>query len=131
MKVVIFALPNNVSDEEIIALLANLSATINIEIKGTILSQKDLEPTSRKTKVESKFINAVKLIMKTFGDIVHSVSDRAEFYHAVVNKTVEKPILEIIAFGPKDGIELNALKDAGGQEFITICRTALSLVDNL
>lgn len=131
MKVVIFALPNNVSDEEIMALLANLSATINIEIKGTILSQKDLEPTSRKTKVESKFINAVKLIMKTFGDIVHSVSDRAEFYHAVVNKTVEKPILEIIAFGPKDGIELNALKDAGGQEFITICRTALSLVDNL
>lgn len=131
MKVVIFALPNNVSDEEIMALLANVSATINIEIKGTILSQKDLEPTSRKTKVESKFIDAVKLIMKTFGDIVHSVSDRAEFYHAVVNKTVEKPILEIIAFGPKDSIELNALKDAGGQEFITICRTALSLVDNL
>ena len=131
MKVVIFALPNNVSDEEIMALLTNMSATINIEIKGTILSQKDLEPTTRKTKVESKFIEAVKLIMKTFGDIVHSVSDRAEFYHAVVNKTVEKPILEIIAFGPKDGIELHTLKDAGGQEFITICRTALSLVDNL
>ena len=131
MKVVIFALPDNVSDEEIMALLTNMSATINIEIKGTILSRKDLEPTSRKTKVESKFINAVKLIMKTFGDIVHSVSDRAEFYHAVVNKTVEKPILEIIAFGPKDSIELNALKDAGGQEFITICRTALSLVNNL
>lgn len=131
MKVVIFALPNNVSDEEIMALLTNMSATINIEIKGTILSQKDLEPTTRKTKVESKFIEAVKLIMKTFGDIVHSVSDRAEFYHAVVNKTVEKPILEIIAFGPKDRIELYALKDAGGQEFITICRTALSLVDNL
>lgn len=131
MKVVIFALPNNVSDEEIMALLTNMSATINIEIKGTILSQKDLEPTSRKTKVESKFIDAIKLIMKTFGDIVHSVSDRAEFYHAVVNKTVEKPILEIIAFGPKDRIELHALKDAGGQEFITICRTALSLVDNL
>lgn len=131
MKVVIFALPNNVSDEEIMALLTNVSATIDIEIKGTILSQKDLEPTSRKTKVESKFIDAVKLVMKTFGDIVHSVSDRAEFYHAVVNKTVEKPILEIIAFGPKDSRELNALKDAGGQEFITICRTALSLVDNL
>ena len=131
MNVVIFALPNNVSDEAIMAFLTNMSATINIEIKGTILSQKDLEPTSRKTKIESKFINAVKLIMKTFGDIVHSVSDRAEFYHAVINKTVEKPILEIIAFGPKDSIELNALKDAGGQEFITICRTALSLVDNL
>ena len=131
MKVIIFALPNNVSDEEIMALLTNMSATINVEIKGTILSQKDLEPTSRKTKVKSEFIEATKLIMKTFGDIVRSVSDRAEFYHAVVNKTVEKPILEVIAFGPKDGIELNALKDAGGQEFITICRTALSLVDNL
>ena len=136
MKVIVFSLPNQVSNEEIIEAMANIAENLGVNVKCAILEKNDIcppenEPLFISRKEDSEFIQAVKKIMETCGDIVHRVEDRSKFYELVVKKTIERPILEVLAFGPKSGRELNALKDAGGQEFISICRTALALSETL
>lgn len=136
MKLVIFGLPNQIGEEEIAEAMSNVVKTLGVNIKVTVLERNDILPNANEPifisrKEESEYVQAVKEIMETCGDIVHNVSDRTKFYELVVKKVIEKPILEVLAFGPKSGRDLAALKDAGGQEFVSICRTALALNESL
>ena len=136
MKIVVFGLPNQVDEQELLAAMAQMSSIIGISIKVQILERNDLmppttEPVFIKKREETEFVQAVKGIMKVCGDIVRNPADRAGLNKAVIDKTIERPILEVIAFGPKCGTDINALKDAGGNEFVAICRTALSLLNAL
>lgn len=136
MKIVVFGLPNQVDDQDLLAAMAQMSSNLGVSIKANVLDRDDLmppatEPIFIKKKEDTEFVQAVKGIMKVCGDIVRNPADRAGFYKAVIDKTIEKPILEVIAFGPKCGTDINALKDAGGNEFVSICRTALSLLNAL
>lgn len=136
MKIVVFGLPNQVDDQDLLAVMAQMSSNLGVSIKANVLDRDDLmppatEPIFIKKKEDTEFVQAVKGIMKVCGDIVRNPADRAGFYKAVIDKTIEKPILEVIAFGPKCGTDINALKDAGGNEFVSICRTALSLLNAL
>ena len=136
MKLVIFGLPNQVSEGEIAEAMSKVVKELGVNIKVTVLERNDVLPNANEPifisrKEDSEFIQAVQKIMETCGDIVHRVEDRSKFYELVVKKIIERPILEVLAFGPKSGRELNALKDAGGQEFISICRTALALSETL
>lgn len=136
MKIVVFGLPNQVGEQELLAAMAQMSSIIGVSIKVQILERNDLmppttEPVFIKKREETEFVQAVKGIMKVCGDIVRNPADRAGLYKAVIDKTIERPILEVIAFGPKCGADINALKDAGGNEFVAICRTALSLLNAL
>ena len=111
MRLVIFGVPNQVSEEEIISAVAAAAEVLGVNIHCSILDRKDIlppadEPIFISRKEESEYIQAVK-------------------------KVIEEPILDVLAFGPKSGRELAALKDAGGQEFISICRTALALSKSL
>lgn len=136
MKIVIFGLPNQISEEEVVEAMSEVVKKLGVNIKVAVLERNDVLPNANEPifisrKEDSEFIQAVKKIMEICGDIVHRVEDRSKFYELVVKKTIERPILEVLAFGPKSGRELNALKDAGGQEFISICRTALALSETL
>lgn len=136
MRLVIFGVPNQVSEEEIINAMATATKVLGVNIRCSILDRDDILPSSNEPifisrKEDSEYIQAVKKVMETCGDIVHNVSDRTKFYELVVKKVIEEPILEVLAFGPKSGRELSALKDAGGQEFVSICRTALALSKSL
>ena len=136
MKIVVFGVPNQVDEQELLTAMAQMSSNLGISIKANVLERDDLmppatEPIFIKKKEDTEFVQAVKGIMKVCGDIVRNPADRAGFYKAVIDKTIEKPILEVIAFGPKCGTDINALKDAGGNEFVSICRTALSLLNAL
>lgn len=136
MKLIIFGLPNQIGEEEITKAMSNVIKTLGINIKVAVLERNDILPNANEPifisrKEESEYVQAVKKIMETCGDIVHNVSDRTKFYELVVKKIIEKPILEVLAFGPKSGRDLAALKDAGGQEFVSICRTALALNESL
>lgn len=136
MRIVIFGVPNQVSEEEIISAMATATKILGINIRCSILDRDDILPSANepifiKKKEDSEYIQAIKKIMETCGDIVHNVGDRTKFYELVVKKIIERPILEVLAFGPKSGKELSALKDAGGNEFISICRTALALSESL
>ena len=136
MKIVVFGLPNQVDEQELLAAMTQMSSIIGVSIKVQILERNDLlppatEPVFIKKKEETEFVQAVKGIMKVCGDIVRNPADRAGLYKAVIDKTIERPILEVIAFGPKCSTDINALKDAGGNEFVAICRTALSLLNAL
>lgn len=136
MKIVVFGVPNQVDEQELLTAMAQMSSNLRVSIKANVLERDDLmppatEPIFIKKKEDTEFVQAVKGIMKVCGDIVRNPADRAGFYKAVIDKTIEKPILEVIAFGPKCGTDINALKDAGGNEFVSICRTALSLLNAL
>lgn len=136
MKIVIFGVPNQVDDNEVLQAITEVVKTLGVNVKCTVLTRDDILPPSNenifiKKKDETKYVRAVKMIMKTFGDIVRRPDDRASFYDGVLKKKVERPILEVLAFGPMCNTDLNALKDAGGQEFVSICRTALSLLNTL
>lgn len=136
MKIVVFGLPNQVDEQELLAAITQMSVTLGVSIKISILERDDLmppatEPIFIQKRKETEFAQAVKAIMKVCGDIVHNPADRAGLYKAIIDKTIEKPILEVIAFGPTCGTDINVLKDAGGNEFVSICRTALSLLNSL
>lgn len=136
MRLVIFGVPNQVDEEEIVNAMAFATKVLGVNIRCSILDRDDILPSANEPifisrKEDSEYIQAVKKIMETCGDIVHNVSDRTKFYELVVKKVIEEPILEVLAFGPKSGRELSALKDAGGQEFVSICRTALALSKSL
>lgn len=136
MKIVVFGLPNQVDEQDLVTAMAQMSSNLGVSIKANVLDRDDLmppttEPVFIKKKEETEFVQAVKGIMKVCGDIVRNPADRAGLYKAVIDRTVERPILEVIAFGPKCGTDINALKDAGGNEFVSICRTALSLLNAL
>ena len=136
MKIVVFGVPNQVDEQELLTAMAQMSSNLGISIKANVLERDDLmppatEPIFIKKKEDTEFVQAVKGIMKVCGDIVRNPADRAGLYKAVIDRTVERPILEVIAFGPKCGTDINALKDAGGNEFVSICRTALSLLNAL
>lgn len=136
MKIVVFGLPNQVDEQDLVTAMAQMSSNLGVSIKANVLERDDLmppatEPVFIKKKEETEFVQAVKGIMKVCGDIVRNPADRAGLYKAVIDRTVERPILEVIAFGPKCGTDINALKDAGGNEFVSICRTALSLLNAL
>lgn len=136
MKIVVFGLPNQVDEQDLVTAMAQMSSNLGVSIKANVLDRDDLmppttEPVFIKKKEETEFVQAVKGIMKVCGNIVRNPADRAGLYKAVIDRTVERPILEVIAFGPKCGTDINALKDAGGNEFVSICRTALSLLNAL
>lgn len=136
MKIVVFGLPNQVDEQDLVTAMTQMSSNLGVSIKANVLERDDLmppatEPVFIKKKEETEFVQAVKGIMKVCGDIVRNPADRAGLYKAVIDRTVERPILEVIAFGPKCGTDINALKDAGGNEFVSICRTALSLLNAL
>lgn len=136
MKIVVFGLPNQVNEKELLTAMAQVSPILGVSIKVQILERNDLmppttEPVFIKKREETEFVQAVKGVTKVCGDIVRNPADRAGFYKAIIDKTIEKPILEVIAFGPKCGTDINALKDAGGNELVSICRTALSLLNSL
>ena len=136
MKVVIFGLPNQVNEKELLLAMTQVSANLGINIKINILERDDLLPSAAEPifickKNETEFVHATKAIMKTCGDIVRNPADRAGLYRAILDKAVDKVILETIAFGPKCEADLNALRDAGGNEFVSICRTALAFLNTL
>lgn len=136
MKIVIFGLPNQIDNEEVMNALAIAAQTLGVNIRGSILERNDILPSSNqpifiKRKEDSEFIQSCKQIEKVCGDIVRNPSARSKFWELVVKKIIERPILEVLAFGPKTAAEYEAMRDMGGDEFVKICKAALALIENI
>lgn len=131
MKIVILGITGISSNEEIEAAAAKFAESLNTNIRVHIFGRDDLFPTPNIVSGDTEFIRACTKINEVCGDIVHNSGDRSVFYKLVLEKKIERPILEVIAFGPKSKRELNALRDMGGKEFVKIVQTALSLIATL
>ena len=132
MRIVIFGVPNVVSDCEIKEAMSAASEILGRVINVKVIEQNELtNPITFERTEESEFIRAVKSIYKTCGDIVRVPGDRSKFYQLVLEKKIERPILEVISFGPKSTRDYTVLKDMGGNEFIKISQAALSLIVNM
>lgn len=129
MKVIILGIIGQVDDADLQAACEKFQEMIDVNVRVNIMDRDDIFPTFtfKQERVEdSEFIKAIKAILTACSDI-RTPDNRAEFYKRVIDKTIERPILEAIALGPKNQREANALKDAGGNEFYRIIRSALNL----
>lgn len=129
MKVIILGIIDQVDDADLQAACEKFQEMIDVNVRVNIMDRDDIFPTFtfKQERVEdSEFIKAIKSILTACSDI-RTPDNRAEFYKRVIDKTIERPILEVIALGPKNQREANALKDAGGKEFYRIIRSALNL----
>lgn len=134
MKLIICGIPNITDENELSEAFAIFAQRLGMNLKFTVLDQNEILPqttTIFSKPKESEFIQAVKKIHETFGDIVRDVSARAEFYDAIIRNRLQSPILNAIVMGPKDPKELHALKDMGGNEYMSIIKTALSLSESI
>lgn len=136
MRIVIFGVPSQISVEDLTKALAQLSNEIGVNLKGTILERSDIlpngdQPIFIKRCENSKFVQACKQIDKVCGDVVRNPSARSKFWELVVKKIIERPVIEVLAFGPTTAAEYEALRDMGGEEFVKICKAALALIENM
>lgn len=129
MKVIILGIIGQVDDADLKAACEKFQEMVDVNVRVNIMDRDDIFPTFtfKQEKVEdSEFIKAIKSILTACGDI-RIPDNRAQFYKLVIDKTIERPILEVMALGPKNQKEANALKDVGGKEFYKIIRSALNL----
>ena len=133
MKVIVIGTNDNISNEKLTEAIVDMAVKANISVKVHVFDKDEIipSPTVNKSKSDSPFIQAIQKIFETCGDITRNPGDRAHFFDLVIRKVIERPILEVLAFGPKNKAELSALRDAGGDEFIMICKTALALSERL
>lgn len=132
MKLVLLGVPAGVSDEKLTEALGNMAANINANIKVNILDGPQFIPESAgipvKPRVTSKFIRAVSGVLKLCGSPVEDVAFRAEFYKQCLTSAIERPILEIIAFGPNDKSDLMMLQRHSAERLPEYAKIALSLI---
>lgn len=134
MKLIVCGIPNITDDKELAEAFAAFCQSLGMNLKFIVINQDEILPNGSKIfekPRESEFIQAIKKIHETFGDIVRDVPARAEFYDAIIKNRLQKPILSTIAMGPRDPGELYALKDMGGDEYMSIIKTALSLSESI
>ena len=138
MRLVIFGLPNQVDDSDIQSMVEAIIDTLELPIHVTVLDQKDLlditieKEGSHVSRIkDSKFIEAIKAVIDACncaGEDITEPEVRSEFYKLVLSGTIERPILETIAFGPKSRREILFLTKNKLNAFVDYAKVALNMI---
>lgn len=117
MKLLIVGLPDTANNEIIPAAVAAMVSVLGIkdlDIEAKVLNSEDIAPRLRAHKPKaSKFLTAVNGVLKAAPtDIVDSIAFRSWFYTKVLDNTIERPILQIIAMGPTCANDRQVLNEA-------------------
>lgn len=104
MKLLIIAVPNRISENQVTELGARLAEMLNVDTIGiNVLSGEDLLPECECTKVctdieDSEFIKALKAVNELID--FHSADITNRFLECVTSNLIEMPILQALATGP-------------------------------
>lgn len=128
MKIVIIGLPNMANDEEIANACKTFSEELGISLKVTVLNQSDILPDNSEAKPETAFMKAVNSTLNAIPYGIETTEFRAEFYKRVLDGTIEKPILNVLSFGPKSRRDLNFLNSQNAGNLPTFAKVALSMI---
>lgn len=104
MKLLIIAVPNRISENQVTELGARLAEMLNVDTIGiNVLSGEDLLPECECIKVctdieDSEFIKALKAVNELID--FHSADITNRFLECVTSNLIEMPILQALATGP-------------------------------
>lgn len=135
MKILILGLPNSVEDGQIPSACAILAKYLNItevDLQGNIMLDTELSPVFNRNKLpeKSKFMKAVESILKAAPAevTIDSVAFRSWFYSKVIDRTIEKPILETLAFGPVNSSDTAILRRNNIVNLAEYAKVAISML---
>lgn len=149
MKTIVIVVPDCVENRQIVNALKDMSGQWNAEIDGSIIGDNKIEAVSflgdlkrpiikngtQKPRMKSKFMQALDAVVKACDEAENSCEFRVIFYRKILDKIIERPIIEVLAFGPKNTDDSNYLKKMiakdGCTRFVGICefaKIALSLI---
>lgn len=134
MKLLIIAVPNRISENQVTELGARLAEMLNVDTIGiNVLSGEDLLPECECIKVctdieDSEFIKALKAVNELID--FHSADITNRFLECVTSNLIEMPILQALATGPMSkrdhviGMDLHgAYYNKLAKELLTILTT--------
>lgn len=104
MELIIIAVPNRISEDQVTELGAKLAEMLNVGTIGiNVLSGEDLLPECECIKVctdieDSEFVKALKAVNELID--FHSADITNRFLECVTSNLIEIPILQALATGP-------------------------------
>lgn len=137
MKLLIVALPDSISDNDIQKATASILPD-GVDVTGIILTEKDLKhlnPTATVAKkqkpLKTPFVKACESVMNRANHTIDEPAFRVEFYKDVLDGVIAKEIIEVLSWGPKCPTDLYYVKEKGMSNLITFAKIALGILDNM
>lgn len=130
MKLLIIGFKDGVNDELIENGVLALQGIMGIDVKATIYTEDEFLPTNKNKKSirKSDFMIAIEKIIEVCGEESDSIAFRNSFYTLVLKGVIEKPILEVLSYGPKTNRDLEFLSKRKEMEnIVEYARVALSM----
>lgn len=129
MKLLIIGFEDGIKDDAIKEGVIALQDKVNVTVKANIFTESAFMPTKAKTIRKSEYMQALEKVTEVCGKETESIGFRSNFYNLVLKGIIEKPILEVLAFGPKTVAEFDFLQKRKEMENITdYARVALSMI---
>ena len=104
---------------------------MGIDVKATIYTEDEFLPTNKNKKSirKSDFMIAIEKIIEVCGEELDSIAFRSSFYTLVLKGVIERPILEVLSYGPKTNRDLEFLSKRKEMEnIVEYARVALSMI---
>lgn len=131
MELLIIAVPNRISENQVTELGAKLAEMLNVSTIGiNVLSGEDLLPECECIKVctdieDSEFVKALKAVNELID--FHSADITNRFLECVTSNLIEMPILQALAKGPTSKRDHAVSMDLHGTYYSKLAKGLLTI----
>lgn len=132
MELLIIAVPNRISEDQVTELGARLAEMLNVGTIGiNVLSGEDLLPECECIKVctdieDSEFVKALKAVNELID--FHSADITNRFLECVTSNLIEIPILKALATGPTSKRDRAVSMDLHGAYYSKLAKGLLTIL---
>lgn len=132
MELLIIAVPNRISKDQVTELGARLAEMLNVSTIGiNVLSSEDLLPECECIKVctdieDSEFVKALKAVNELID--FHSADITNRFLECVTSNLIEMPILQALAAGPMSKRDHAVGMDLHGAYYSKLAKGLLTIL---
>ena len=128
MELLIIAVPNRISEDQVTELGARLAEMLNVGTIGiNVLSGEDLLPECVCTDIEdSEFVKALKAVNELID--FHSADITNRFLECVTSNLIEIPILKALATGPTSKRDHAVSMDLHGAYYSKLAKGLLTIL---
>ena len=132
MELLIIAVPNRISENQVTELGARLAEMLNVNTIGiNVLSGEDLLPECECIKVctdieDSEFVKALKAVNELID--FHSADITNRFLECIASNLIEMPILQALAKGPTSKRDHAVSMDLHGAYYSKLAKGLLTIL---
>lgn len=133
MELIIIAVPNKISEDQVTDLGAKLAEMLNVSTIGiNVLSDEDLLPGGECVRActdieDSEFIKALKAVNELIDFNSAGITNR--FLECVVSDLIEMPILRVLAAGPTSKRDCVIGTDLHGAYYSKLAKGILTVLN--